>query len=141
MIEKPLRQVDAGGAMVYDPTIRSHVRSESRLRFVVWMDRLVFDFANPSVFAEYCASCAPQPGRTPLPAEDTPSGAACAQAAEYAEPAATEVEQPSYLLPKQNPPMIDDAEVAQAALARVQLNDPIVEPGCAAEDHTEEPGV
>ena len=49
----PLRSVNAGGVFIYDRTIRTQVRTESPLRFIVWDSRLVFDAANPSVFAHY----------------------------------------------------------------------------------------
>jgi hypothetical protein len=49
----PLRSVNAGGVFIYDRTIRTQVRTESPLRFIVWDTRLVFDAANPSVFANY----------------------------------------------------------------------------------------
>ena len=35
-------------------TIRRSVRKEPLLKFIEWGGRLVFDAANPHVFAEYC---------------------------------------------------------------------------------------
>ena len=48
-----LRAVNAGGVFVYDRTIRTQVRTDSPLRFISWGTRLVFDAANPTVFASY----------------------------------------------------------------------------------------
>lgn len=50
----PLRAVDPGGGFAYDRTVRTHVRAEWKLHFIEWGGRLVFDAANPSVFAGYC---------------------------------------------------------------------------------------
>ena len=52
----PLRTVEAGAKLVYSKLLRTTVRTETPLRFVEWQGRLVFDLANPSVFASYCES-------------------------------------------------------------------------------------
>ncbi|GAX80028.1 hypothetical protein CEUSTIGMA_g7467.t1 [Chlamydomonas eustigma] len=50
----PLRTCDAGGKMVYDRTVRRAVRQPQILMFIEWEGHLVFDFANPRVYAKYC---------------------------------------------------------------------------------------
>jgi hypothetical protein len=50
----PLRTCDAGGKMVYDRTVRRAVRQPQVLMFIEWEGQLVFDFANPKVYAKYC---------------------------------------------------------------------------------------
>lgn len=45
-----------GGNLAYDRNVRTQVRQTSTLRFVQWGKRCVYDWQNPSVFAEYCRS-------------------------------------------------------------------------------------
>ena len=50
----PLREADPGGGFAYDRTVRTAVRAPWKLFFIALGDRLVFDSANPPVFAAYC---------------------------------------------------------------------------------------
>ena len=52
----PLRSVVAGGDLAYDRIIRTQVRKESPLLFVAMRGELVFDAANPQVFARYAGA-------------------------------------------------------------------------------------
>ncbi len=54
----PLCEIDAGGRMVYSRHLRRAVRQDPVLKFVDLEGRLVFDAANPSVFASHCARTA-----------------------------------------------------------------------------------
>ena len=70
----PLKSADAGGQLAYDRTLRTQRRKESTLLFVAWRGELVFDAANPSVFARY-AGAAPAAASGPAAARvDTASG-------------------------------------------------------------------
>jgi hypothetical protein len=52
----PLKSADVGGQLAYDRTLRTQRRKESTLLFVAWRGELVFDAANPSVFARYAGA-------------------------------------------------------------------------------------
>lgn len=77
----PLRACDAGGVSVYDRTIRTQVRTESPLRFIEWGSLLVFDYANPSVFAAYCEAARASAAAAAAHERDHAAAAAAAQLA------------------------------------------------------------
>ncbi|KAJ3372587.1 transcription initiation factor IIB [Kappamyces sp. JEL0680] len=56
MKQIPLRLLNANDRLVYDKRIRTKVRLPSPLLFISYEGRLIFDYANPKVFAEYIAA-------------------------------------------------------------------------------------
>lgn len=48
-----LRDCDPGGELVYDRTLRTHVRMPHTLLFIQSGEQLVYDFEHPHVFASY----------------------------------------------------------------------------------------
>ena len=74
LVSKPLRRCDGGRVQVYEPAIRRTIFLPSPLRFVAWGNKLVFDAANPDVFAEYCrcGNFDIDPSRHPIAARMTP---------------------------------------------------------------------
>ena len=56
MVLMDLHEVDAGGKLAYDKTVRTQRRTKSLLCFVELEEECVFDFENPTVFSEFVES-------------------------------------------------------------------------------------
>lgn len=69
MVCLPLEAVDAGGQLAYDRNLRTQRRKESLLMFVALRGELVFDKANPDVFAKYAGVRPAEPGVAGMRAE------------------------------------------------------------------------
>jgi hypothetical protein len=97
----------------YDRTVRTQVRAEWKLHFIEWGGRLVFDAANPTVFAGYCEIM-----RIAAVAAAAAAAAAGASAGAAADPEA---------------PSADDAATSAAATAADSSADATAAPETQAE--------